>query len=99
MTWVGSWLCAKAWKEVMGRGVLLSRRVKFCCCRLATGSPDLGVTTTSRTIFPDGEGVATGVCWAAAQTAESSEAQKTKEVRRYVCLDMRPPCSERRLSL
>src|ERR1700678_370715 len=36
----------------MSWGALLSSTVKSCCCRLATGSPDFGATTTSSEIPP-----------------------------------------------
>ncbi len=71
------------WKDVMGRGALLSRIVKSCCCRSPTGGPDLGVTTTSSWIFPSAAGAGALLSWALAPAAHNKSREK-KTAKPYV---------------
>src|ERR1700683_2858380 len=54
---------------------LLSKTVKSCCCRPATGGPDLGVTTTSSWILVPGGRGGEVVCCAKSAAVHSREAR------------------------
>src|SRR5271156_50660 len=96
ITSTGSWLPLTALKDVIGRGALLSRRVKSFCSRPAKGGPpDLGVTTTSRLIVLPGGWGGDASCCAEVTTVGSQDRTRTAARRAWVSIDFLWPISLR----